>query len=199
MIPLAENVISSRPGDTLSFTKRCNSTVLVGVNEIAGIFELSARRVQQIVPFGSVRPAHGKYDLGLCMVWFIRHQSARLEDQINGHSGIMRSLRLRVLRANNEIKEFSLQRRKSRLIPVAVVEEAFAELASMTRAVMKLAAERIAAEITGTEDYGTVEATIRKHVYQALFTLSKGPPSNQDPVSHPVRRKMRARLSSQIR
>lgn len=149
--------------------------VLVSVGDLARIFELSIRRVQQIVPFGATRPAHGKYDVGLCMLWFIRHQNRRLENLTNRQSTGILHERTRLFRAKADLKELALQDRKSRLIPVVEVKKAFEELASATRNAMEFALMRVTAELRDIEGHETIEAPLRKHMAGALRHLDKSP------------------------
>jgi hypothetical protein len=148
--------------------------VLVRVEELARIFELSIRRVQQLIPHGPMRPYHGMYVLGPCMLWFIRHQSQRLYEIENGYLARMRYERTRRLRAVTELKLMRLEERKRQLIPFVEVERAFAELVSRTQAAATLAAKNIAAELLVTSPCGTMEETIRKHLVHMLRMLAEG-------------------------
>jgi hypothetical protein len=60
------------------------TVALVGVEQVAKVFRVSPRQVQKFAEIeGMPREAHGKYDLGLCMVWFIQ----RLHRKVCGCAG----------------------------------------------------------------------------------------------------------------
>jgi hypothetical protein len=165
--------------------KRVSDVTLVGVDQVARVFELTARRVQQLIPYGLPHPEHGKYDLAQCMVWFIRYQNKRLASIDAGGPGkSMRAEREKCLRVDADLKEFILTERRRRLVSVADSEKDASTLALRTRACMMPIAPRIASELTGMESRMMIHALVEKAIVEALTRLAEGPDSShQIPVS----------------
>jgi phage terminase Nu1 subunit (DNA packaging protein) len=150
---------------------------LVSVEKVAAALNVTPRRVQQLVELGLPREAHGEYDLGKCLVWYIRYLQAALErrdpdlDTINV---ALRSERQRLTKAQADREELELQRARSEVIPVLVFEERMSYLIRSARQRLLVLPARIAHQLVGL-DALQIKSALARAVHDALIALSRGP------------------------
>ena len=111
---------------------------IVDVGKVAQALNLTPQRVQQLAKEGMPRETRGKYDLGKCMLWYIRYLQACLEKKSvpmadGGYAG-EREERVRLLRAEAELKEIELAKERSQLIALSDVEAEMTDLVLTTKA-----------------------------------------------------------------
>jgi phage terminase Nu1 subunit (DNA packaging protein) len=99
---------------------------LVDVERVAQVLNLEKRRVQQLVQEGMPRESRGQYDPVKCMLWYIRYLQAVVERRSvrtpeGGFTG-EREERVRLLRADADLREIELAKQRASLVSIADVE-----------------------------------------------------------------------------
>jgi hypothetical protein len=95
----------------------------VDVGKIAKALNLTEQRVQQLVKEGLPREARGRYDTVKCLRWYIRYLQMALKKKSiptleGGYVG-EREERIRLLRADADLREIELARERSQLVAIA--------------------------------------------------------------------------------
>jgi hypothetical protein len=141
----------------------------------------SERRVQQLVKEGMPKEGHGKYDPMRCLVWRVRDLHKKLDGKIaaNGDPSTINEERLRLMRAEAELKEIELARRRKQLVLIDDVEQEMTKLVLDTKARILAVAPRLAAELVGQQDSRVmIQAKIDKALKDALLQLAKYEPDS---------------------
>jgi phage terminase Nu1 subunit (DNA packaging protein) len=149
----------------------------VDVGKVASALNLSRQRVQQLVKEGLPREARGSYDAVKCMLWYVRYLQGLLEKRSDptpddGFSG-ERVERVRLLRAQADLKEMELASQQSSVISVADYDRSLDVMIQTTKAVVMRIAPRAALELTAQTSRVMVQALIEKHCRDALRQLAK--------------------------
>ena len=104
------------------------------IKELAAILNLTPARIQQLVQEGLPKKLRGKYDLDQCLGWYIRLQALVEKKAIVGEGGEVfkneREERLRLLRADADLREIELARERSQLVAIEDVEKEMADNSS---------------------------------------------------------------------
>jgi phage terminase Nu1 subunit (DNA packaging protein) len=149
----------------------------VDVGKIAKALNLTEQRVQQLVKEGLPREARGRYDTVKCLRWYIRYLQMALKKKsvptLEGGFVGEREERIRLLRADADLREIELARERSQLISIADVEAAMTDLVITTRARLMALAPRLAPELVGQESRVMIHAKIESAVKEALSYLAK--------------------------
>jgi phage terminase Nu1 subunit (DNA packaging protein) len=149
----------------------------VNVTKVAGALNLTETRVQQLVKEGLPREARGLYDPVKCMLWYIRYLQNVIEKKaVNTTEGSFageREERVRLLRADADLREMELARERGRLVAIEDVEKAFTDLVLTTKARIMAVAPRLAPEMLGLTSRVMAHALIEKALKEALLQLSK--------------------------
>src|SRR6478736_6017796 len=100
---------------------------LVGSLQVAQAFNVTKRRVEQLVHEGMPREDRGKYDLGKCMLWYIRYLQKALESKGGPAATLhttpeIKSERARLLRADADIREMERSKLEGKLIDAEEVK-----------------------------------------------------------------------------
>src|SRR5262245_61802217 len=110
----------------------------VDVTKIMKFLNLSERRVGQLVELGMPREGRGQYDPVKCAAWYIRYLQAAIEKkttpQLDDDPAVERMERVRLLRAERELKEIKLSEERSQLVTRLDADKVILDLALMTRA-----------------------------------------------------------------
>src|SRR6516225_3502751 len=150
---------------------------LVNVQKLASAMNVTARRVQQLVAEGLPREEKGKYELGKCLLWYIRYLQTALERRAvptpDGEVSSMTEERLALLRADRELREIELAEKRGKLVSIADVEKTLADLVLTTKARIMAIAPRLAAELVGESSRNMIQAKIEKEIRAALAHLEK--------------------------
>ena len=150
------------------------SMATVDVGKVASALNLTRQRVQQLVKEGLPREARGRYDAVKCMLWYVRYLQGVLEKRsMPTADGGERADRVRLLRAQADLKEMELARQQSSVIPVADYERTLAVIIQTTTARVMAIAPRAAVEVIGQSSRTMVQALIEKECKEALAYLSK--------------------------
>jgi len=150
---------------------------LVNVQKLASAMNVTTRRVQQLVAEGLPREEKGKYELGKCLLWYIRYLQTALERRAvptpDGEVSSMTEERLALLRADRELREIELAEKRGKLVSIADVEKTLADLVLTTKARIMAIAPRLAADLVGESSRNMIQAKIEKEIRAALAHLEK--------------------------
>lgn len=160
---------------------------LVGVEKLAKAINRDSRRIQQLVKEGMPREARGQYDLGACMIWYIRYLQGKLEtkaaDVGGGEFLGLNDQRVRGLRADAELKEMELAMRRGNMANIPDVRKCMSDLVLMTKARLLAIPSRLSKDLLGEESLVMIQAKIEKAIKDALNQLA------DDGSNYPTTRK----------
>jgi len=156
----------------------------VDVTKVASALNLDERRVQQLVKEGMPRETRGQYDPVKCLLWYVRYLQAALEKKsvptLDGGFVGEREERVRLLRADADLREMELAGERARLVALPDVEQALSELANTARIQIMAIPPRLAPELVGETSRVMIQAKIEKACKEALSCLAKGEKMNSD-------------------
>jgi phage terminase Nu1 subunit (DNA packaging protein) len=154
---------------------KAKTRTLIDVVSVAKFLNLDKRRIQQLVIEGMPRPSRGKYDLSSCAAWYIRYLQNALEKKIiPGAEGIQineRQERLRILKADADLKEIDLAKERGLLVSIVDVEKEMSNLVLTTKARVLAVAPRVAPELIGENSRVMIQARVEKALKEALLHL----------------------------
>lgn len=112
---------------------------LVGVEQVSKALNVSARRVQQLsTKEGMPRAERGQYDLGQCMLWYIRYLQKQIAGRSSGEEGSVTSLMTeRTKQARQQSERMQMANLKARgevLLASDVAEQERMAIAYLTQA-----------------------------------------------------------------
>lgn len=126
---------------------------------------------------GLPREERGKYELGKCLLWYIRYLQNALEHRgvqtPDGEVSSLREERLALLRLDRELREIELAEKRGQLVAIADVEKAMSDLVLTTKARIMGVAARLAADLVGETSRVMIQAKVEKEVRAALSHLEK--------------------------
>jgi len=150
---------------------------LTDVGQIAKALNLTEQRVQQLVKEGMPKEARGRYDSVKCMLWYIRYLQDALEKKAvpmeDGKFVGARSERVRLLRANADLREMELAKERSQFVAIADVEKEMTNLVLVTKARVLAVAPRVSPELIGENSRLMIQAKIEKALKEALVQLER--------------------------
>jgi phage terminase Nu1 subunit (DNA packaging protein) len=151
---------------------------IVSVGKVAKALNLTPQRVQQLANEGLPREDRGKYDLGKCLLWYIRYLQAALEKKAvpmaNGGYAGEREERVRLLRAEAELKEMELAKEREQLVAIADVEREWSAIVLSVKARIMAIPARLAPEILGETSRVMAQEKIERECKEALRLLARG-------------------------
>jgi phage terminase Nu1 subunit (DNA packaging protein) len=149
----------------------------VGPEKIAQALNLTKSRVHQLVHEGLPKEGRGQFDPVKCMLWYIRYLQNALEKKsvpaLEGGFVGERQERVRLIRADADLREMELASQRSSVISVADYERTLAVVIETTRAQVMAIAPRAAPEVIGQKSRVMVQALIEKQCKEALAYLAK--------------------------
>lgn len=149
----------------------------VDVAKVASALNLDERRVQQLVKEGMPREQRGQYDPVKCLLWYVRYLQKALERKavptLDGGFVGEREERVRLLRADADLRELELAKERGLLVSIADVERDMTDLVLTTKARVLAVAPRIAPELLGLTSRVMAHAIVEKGLKEALLSLSK--------------------------
>jgi phage terminase Nu1 subunit (DNA packaging protein) len=154
------------------------SARILGIKAIAVVLNLTPTRVQQLANEGLPKKKRGKYDQDECVGWYIRYLQTLVERRAIVDEGgkifaSEREERLRLLRADADLREIELARERSELVSIEEVEREMADLILTTKARVMAVAPRLAPELVGETSRVMVHAKIEKALKDALLNLAQ--------------------------
>jgi hypothetical protein len=149
----------------------------VGPEKVAQALNLTESRVHQLVKEGLPKEGRGQFDPVKCMLWYIRYLQGALEKKsvptLDGGFVGEREERVRLLRADADLREMELARERSLVISIVDYERTLADIILTTKARVMAIAPRAAPEVTGQTSRVMVQALIEKQCKDALSYLAK--------------------------
>ena len=150
----------------------------VEVSRLAQALNVTKSWVHQLVKEGMPQESRGRYDLGKCMLWYIRYLQAALKKRSplteGGNVNAQReSAALRMVEAEAALKEMELSRERGLLVSLVDFEKMFTDLVVTTKAQFLAMPSRIAPELVGQESRVAVQEKLEKAIKEVLTTLSK--------------------------
>jgi hypothetical protein len=158
------------------------------LRQCAAALNLGERRVNQLVKEGLPKVAHGRYDVGTCLRWYVRYlQKSLLQrglmDPDGGGFEATLAIRNQLLGVNRELKQIELAKKREGLISTERVQRDRAALFLEIKTRILALPPRLAAEVLGEQDLAVVQAKVDRSLKGALESLSHYNPSA--PVDHP--------------
>lgn len=148
----------------------------VNVTRIASAINLSEQRVQQLVNEGMPREARGQYDPMKCMLWYIRYLQSAIEKRsvpAPDNRFVGRAERVRLLRADADLREMELAKKRALLIALPDVEAMLTDLVLTTKARIMAIPPRLAPDLMGETSRVMIQAKLEKACKEALSYLAK--------------------------
>jgi phage terminase Nu1 subunit (DNA packaging protein) len=154
---------------------------LVNAKTLANVFGITESRVHQLVKDGLPKELRGKYDLLKCVRWYVKYLQTALEKKAiptadGGFAG-EREERIRLLRADADLREMELAKERGQLVALPDVESTLTDLVLTTKARIMAIAPRVAPELVGETSRVMIQAKIEKACKEALAYLAKADPN----------------------
>jgi phage terminase Nu1 subunit (DNA packaging protein) len=151
----------------------------VSPDKVAQALNLTVSRVHQLVKEGLPKEGRGQFDPVKCMLWYIRYLQAALEKksvpmQDGAYAG-EHEQRVRLLKADADLREIELAEKQGELVPLVDVEAEMTNLVLTTKARILAVAPRVAPELLGLTSRVMAHAIVEKALNEALLQLSKRP------------------------
>jgi len=150
----------------------------VDVTKVASFLNLDERRIHQLVKEeGMPRESRGHYDPIKCAHWYIRYLQRALEKKAvptldGGYIG-EREERVRLLRADADLREIELAKERGLLVALHDVEAAVTDLVLTTKARIMAIPPRLAPELVGETSRIMIQAKLEKVCKESLAYLAK--------------------------
>jgi|SRR6267143_954728 len=150
---------------------------IVDVTKVASFLNLDERRIQQLVKEGMPRASRGQYDPIKCAYFYIRYLQRALEKKAvptldGGYIG-EREERVRLLRADADLREIELAKERGLLVALHDVEAAVTDLVLTTKARIMAIPPRLAPELVGETSRIMIQAKLEKVCKESLAYLAK--------------------------
>jgi phage terminase Nu1 subunit (DNA packaging protein) len=148
----------------------------VSVKELARVFEESEASIHLLVQQGMPRISRGKYELGNCLLWYVRFLRAKLKSrakfQGDPQAAREREERLLLLCAQRQLAQVEAARACGEFAAIADFERALTAMVVTTKARLLTLPSRLATQLVG-QDRFEIESRLDKEIKSALTTLSK--------------------------
>jgi hypothetical protein len=149
----------------------------VPADKIAQALNLTEQRVHQLVKEGLPKEGRGQFDPVKCILFYIRYLQKALEKKAiptldGGYLG-EREERVRLLRADADLREMELASQRSQLVAIEDVERAVTDLVRTTTARVMIIAPRLAAELVGEASRVMIQAKLEKACRESLAYLAR--------------------------
>jgi phage terminase Nu1 subunit (DNA packaging protein) len=149
----------------------------VDVTKVASALNLDERRIQQLVKEGMPREARGQYDPVKCMLWYIRYLQQALEKKavptLEGGFVGEREERVRLLRADADLREMELAKERGLLVALPDIEATLTDLVLTTKARIMAIPPRLAPELVGETSRVMIQAKLEKACKESLAYLAR--------------------------
>lgn len=149
----------------------------IDIKRLSYFLNLTEQRIGQLVKEGLPKEARGQYDPIKCAHFYIRYLQQALEKKAvptleGGYAG-EREERVRLLRADADLREMELAKERGLLVAIQDVEKEMTDLVLTTKARVMAVAPRLAPDLVGETSRVMVHAKIEKALKDALLGLSK--------------------------
>ena len=171
---------------------------MASVHQVALACNIDIRRVQQLVKEGVLsRDTRGEYDLGRCMMDYIKYLQAAMaaRSAMDGDGKITNTAaqRSKLLAVEVALEELKLAKMRGEVITVMEYEEDLSSLVVETRAALMAVGARVAPHVLGQTSRATVQWAIDAGVKEAMSKLAarapRRAPRARTKVATPARKK----------
>jgi phage terminase Nu1 subunit (DNA packaging protein) len=163
----------------------------VAAEKIAQALNLTEQRVHQLVKEGLPKEGRGRYDPVKCMLFYIRYLQRALERKsiptLDGGYAGEREERVRLLRADADLREIELAKERGQLVAINDVEKDLTDLVLTTKARIMAIPPRLAPELVGEMSQVMIQAKLEKACRESLSYLarSRGENATKSERQHP--------------
>ena len=152
--------------------------MLVDVGRLSQALNVTKSWVHQLVKEGMPQEKRGRYDLGKCMLWYIRYLQAALKKRSaiteGGNVNAQREdATLRIAQAEASLKEMEVAKERGLLLSLADFEKMATDLVVTTKARLLAMPPRIAPELVGEMSRLVIQDKLDKALKEALSSLAK--------------------------
>jgi phage terminase Nu1 subunit (DNA packaging protein) len=147
---------------------------LVSVDKVAKALNTGVRSVQRLVLEGMPRAERGRYDIGQCLLWYVRYlqkiiesKGLAVEDAVGAS---LRQERQRLIKAQADREELELGARRGELVPVAMYEQEVGVTFNVLRQRLLTLPAQLAPHLEG-ENRAVIKARLDKAIREALTAL----------------------------
>ena len=148
---------------------------LVASVAVAQALNITSRRVEQLVKEGMPRAGRGRYDLGACLLWYVRYlqkaleaRSPRTNTGAGGDASDFGDAKLRSARADAHLKELELSRQRGEVVEVEAAARLWDEAVTGMRAKLVASINATAVRCVGLETIAQAHVVLRSMVNDAL-------------------------------
>lgn len=149
----------------------------VSPDKVAQALNLTVSRVHQLVKEGLPKEGRGQFDPVKCLLWYVRYLQQVIEKKsvptLDGGFIGEREERVRLLRADADLREMELAKDRGQLVALPNVEHMLTDLVLTTKARIMAIAPRLAPELVGETSRVMIQAKIEKACKEALSYLAK--------------------------
>lgn len=154
----------------------------VPVDTVAKIFNVTTRRVQQLVTEGKIpKPIRGQYNLLLC----IRTYIGFLQDSLKGQDTAPDSLkkhRARLTAARADVAELERDAMAAKQVPIEQVDATWATAVGTMRSRLLTIPSKVAARIHAAKTTNDAQEIVRREIFDVLEELSKVSVASDQPA-----------------
>lgn len=145
--------------------------------KIAQALNLTEQRVHQLVKEGLPKEGRGQFDPVKCMLWYIRYLQNALEKKavptLDGGFVGEREERVRLLRADADLREMELAKERGLMVAIPDVEKMVTDLVLTTKARIMAIPPRLAPELVGETSRVMIQAKLEKACKESLAYLAR--------------------------
>jgi phage terminase Nu1 subunit (DNA packaging protein) len=149
----------------------------VTAEKVAQALNLTEQRVHQLVREGLPKEGRGQFDPVKCMLFYIRYLQKALERKavptLDGEYLGEREERVRLLRADADLREMELASERGQLVAIQDVEKELTDLVITTKARVMAIAPRLAPELVGETSRVMIQAKLEKACRESLAYLAR--------------------------
>ena len=157
----------------------------VDVTKVASALNLTVSRVHQLVKEGLPKEGRAQYDPVKCMLWYIRYLQNALERKsvptLDGGFVGEREERVRLLRADADLREMELARERGLVVALPDIEATLTDLVLTTKARIMAIPPRLAPELVGETSRVMIQAKLEKACKESLAYLARTVNDGGDP------------------
>jgi phage terminase Nu1 subunit (DNA packaging protein) len=150
---------------------------MVTSQQLVREFGITERWVHRLVEVGMPKNSHGKYDLLVCYRWYVRFlQRAVRKRSIftdDYRESSFSQERLRLVRAEADLKELQLAKEQGEFVSLTDVEKAMTDLVLSTKARLLAVPARAAPELLALNSRVEAETRLEVHIKEALRDLAQ--------------------------
>lgn len=146
---------------------------LVSSKDVAAALNVTVRRVEQLVHEGMPRADRGKYDLGKCLLWYVRFLQRALEKRVAGResSPDLSAAKARLAVADADLREIELAEKRGRMVAVDDVAPLWEDAVTRMRSRLISSGRKNAPLLVGLKTNAQAEDAVIRIVYEGLAEL----------------------------